>query len=57
MNSHQVLEAYGMNKLEVVNLLVHILPELSLEELDYILMNVEQEFDYREQNGLIDDGE
>ena len=57
MNSRQVLEAYGMNKLEVVNLLVHILPELSLEELDYILMNVEQEFDYREQNGLIDDGE
>jgi len=56
MNSRQILQEVGLSQKDLVDLLIYTLPDLSLVELDYILMNVESEFDFREQAGLLDEG-
>jgi hypothetical protein len=57
MNSRMILDTYGMDKKEAINILISILPELTLEELDEVLVNVELEFVYREEHNLLGEDE
>jgi len=55
MNSRAILELYGLNRRELLNLVISLMPELSLEDLDLLLIQVEMEIQYREDNNLLDE--
>ena len=55
MNSRAILELYGLNHRELLNLVISLMPELSLEDLDLLLIQVEMEIQYREDNNLLDE--
>lgn len=57
MNSRTILETYGMDKTEVLNIISYILPDLTLQELTDLLIDVQSEFEFRDEHDLLGDDE
>lgn len=57
MNSRTVLEQLGLTKDDAVDLCVLLMPDMTLEDLNYVQMSLESEIEYREENGLLDDSD
>lgn len=53
MNSRTVLENYGLTTGDLVTLITYTLQDMTLTDLQYMLMHIELEIEYREDTGQI----
>jgi hypothetical protein len=57
MNTRQILENLGLSKQDVIDLVVQLTPDFTLDELEFIQMQVDMEFIYREDHNMLGDDE
>jgi hypothetical protein len=56
MTTRTELENLGITKKDLVDLLTLSLPELTLTDLEFLIINVEYELQYRADNNILDEG-
>jgi len=57
LSNQELLNQLGLTKKEVVDLVTIIISELSLIDLEYLLMNIELEIQYREDSKSLEDND
>lgn len=55
MNSRQLVESYGITTGDLVTLTVQNMGDLTLTDLQYLLMHIELEISYREDTDQLGD--
>lgn len=55
MQSRQILDSLGLSKKDLIDLSTQTMADWSLDDLQYLMLHIEMEINYREDMGLLDE--